>query len=172
VKASWPTSSANAVGGEWSSDPFDGWSMPRPAATTNAGISGQLTRVAVRRPSEGSSSDADGCKQRWSAPAQALAEAARVLAPSGSIWMLGKFYETPPGPVRMDASRVLTAIGGARLTLSLTATIAESPLRVSYRERVSGLADVIQLTLDECPEERHVHEPAPFRRRARARMVQ
>jgi phosphatidylethanolamine/phosphatidyl-N-methylethanolamine N-methyltransferase len=31
-------------------------------------------------------------------PTRALAEAARVLAPHGSIWILGKVYETPPGP--------------------------------------------------------------------------
>jgi len=33
-------------------------------------------------------------------PARALAEAARVLVPRGSIWIVGKFYETRPGPAR------------------------------------------------------------------------
>jgi phosphatidylethanolamine/phosphatidyl-N-methylethanolamine N-methyltransferase len=79
-------------------------------------------------------------------PTRALAEAARVLAPHGSIWILGKFYETPPGPARRAASRILTTIGGASLTLSLTAAIAETPLRVSHHETGSRLADIIQLT--------------------------
>ena len=79
-------------------------------------------------------------------PARVLAEAARVLAPDGDIWILGKFYETPPGPGRRVASRVLTAIGGASLTRSLTATIADTPVRVSHRETASRAADVIRLT--------------------------
>lgn len=79
-------------------------------------------------------------------PARAPAEAARVLAPQGSIWILGKFYETPPGPTRRAASRILTTVGGASLRLSLTGTIAEAPLRVSRYETGGGLADVIQLT--------------------------
>ncbi len=49
-------------------------------------------------------------------PATALSEAARVLAPSGSIWILGTFVESAPSPPR----RALTAIGGAELTRSLT----------------------------------------------------
>jgi phosphatidylethanolamine/phosphatidyl-N-methylethanolamine N-methyltransferase len=77
--------------------------------------------------------------------ARALAEAARVLAPHGSIWILGKFYETPPGPARRAASHILTTIGGASLTRSLTATIAETPLRVNHHEAGSRLADIIQL---------------------------
>jgi ubiquinone/menaquinone biosynthesis C-methylase UbiE len=84
-------------------------------------------------------------------PARALAEAARVLAPRGSIWIVGKFDERPPGPARKLASRILTAIGGARLTLSLTATIDDAPLRVVHRERASAAADIIQLTLDAVP---------------------
>ena len=78
-------------------------------------------------------------------PARALAEAARVLAPHGSIWILGKFYETPPGPARRAASHILTTIGGASLTRSLTATIAETPLRVNHHETGSRLADIVQL---------------------------
>jgi len=36
----------------------------------------------------------------------------------------------------------LTTIGGASLTLSLTATIAETPLRVDHYETGSVLADI------------------------------
>ena len=79
-------------------------------------------------------------------PARAVAEAARVLAPHGSIWILGKFYESPPGPGRRVASSILTTIGGASLTRSLTATIAETPLRIERRETGSPLADIVQLT--------------------------
>ncbi len=78
-------------------------------------------------------------------PTRALAEAARVLAPQGSIWILGKFCETPPGPARRAASHILTTIGSASLTRSLTATIAETPLRVKHYETGSPLADIIQL---------------------------
>ena len=78
-------------------------------------------------------------------PTRALAEAARVLAPEGSIWILGKFYETQPGPARRVASRILTTIGGASLTRSLTATIGDTPLRVDHHEPAGPLADIIQL---------------------------
>lgn len=77
-------------------------------------------------------------------PARALAEAARVLTPDGAIWILGKFYESPPGPARRVASRVLTFIGGASLTLSLTTTIGETPQRVT-RHEPSLVADIFQL---------------------------
>ena len=60
-------------------------------------------------------------------PAKALSEAARVLAPSGSIWILGKFYESAPGRSRRALSSVLTAIGGAELTRSLTSDDREDP---------------------------------------------
>jgi hypothetical protein len=48
-------------------------------------------------------------------------------------------------PARRAASRILTTIGGASLTRSLTATIAETPLRVERRETGSPLADIIRL---------------------------
>ncbi len=79
-------------------------------------------------------------------PTRALAEAARVLVPDGSIWILGKFYETPPMRARRAASHILTAIGGASLTRSLTTTIGLTPLRVTHRETGSPMADIIQLT--------------------------
>jgi phosphatidylethanolamine/phosphatidyl-N-methylethanolamine N-methyltransferase len=78
-------------------------------------------------------------------PARAVAEADRVLAPHGSIWILGRFYETPPGLARRLASRILTAVGGASLTRSLLATIAETPLRVNHFEHAGRLADIVQL---------------------------
>jgi phosphatidylethanolamine/phosphatidyl-N-methylethanolamine N-methyltransferase len=77
-------------------------------------------------------------------PAMALSEAHRVLSPRGSIWILGTFYETAPGPLRRALSRALTAIGGASLTRSLTETIGTTPVRVALREPYR-LADIIQL---------------------------
>jgi phosphatidylethanolamine/phosphatidyl-N-methylethanolamine N-methyltransferase len=77
-------------------------------------------------------------------PERALSEAARVLTPSGSIWILGKFYESAPGPVRRALSRVLTAIGGAELTRSLTGAIGNTPLRTARHER-DRLVDIIEL---------------------------
>jgi ubiquinone/menaquinone biosynthesis C-methylase UbiE len=78
-------------------------------------------------------------------PARAVAEADRVLAPHGSIWILGRFYETPPRLARRVASRMLTAVGGASLTRSLLATIAGTPLRVNHFEHAGPLADIVQL---------------------------
>jgi phosphatidylethanolamine/phosphatidyl-N-methylethanolamine N-methyltransferase len=77
-------------------------------------------------------------------PTRALSEAARVLAPSGSIWILGKFYESAPGPARRAFSWVLTAIGGAELTRSLTGAIGNTPLRTARHER-DRLVDIIEL---------------------------
>jgi phosphatidylethanolamine/phosphatidyl-N-methylethanolamine N-methyltransferase len=77
-------------------------------------------------------------------PARALSEAARVLAPSGRIWILGKFYESAPGPARRALSWVLTAIGGAELTRSLTSAIGNTRLRIARHER-DRLVDIIEL---------------------------
>jgi len=77
-------------------------------------------------------------------PAKALSEAARVLAPSGSIWILGKFYESAPGPARRALSWVLTAIGGAELTRSLTNAVGNTRLRIARHER-DRLVDIIEL---------------------------
>ncbi|WP_433167434.1 class I SAM-dependent methyltransferase [Kribbella sp. CA-247076] len=84
-------------------------------------------------------------------PRRALAEAARVLTPDGSIWILGKFHDAEPGPGRRLASRVLTTVGGATLTRSLTATIADTPLRITRHETANPLADITQLTPHEKP---------------------
>jgi phosphatidylethanolamine/phosphatidyl-N-methylethanolamine N-methyltransferase len=78
-------------------------------------------------------------------PAKALSEAARVLAPSGSIWILGKFYETAPGTSRRALSWVLTAIGGADLTRSLNNAIGTTPLRIVRHEQ-DRLVDIFELT--------------------------
>ncbi|MBM7791146.1 class I SAM-dependent methyltransferase [Tenggerimyces flavus] len=78
-------------------------------------------------------------------PTKALSEAARVLAPMGSIWILGKFIETPPSLPRRALSSALVAIGGADLTRSLTRTIGTTPLRTARHERAL-IADIIQLT--------------------------
>jgi phosphatidylethanolamine/phosphatidyl-N-methylethanolamine N-methyltransferase len=77
-------------------------------------------------------------------PGQALSEAARVLAPSGRIWILGKFHERAPNRSRRALSRVLTAIGGADLTRSLARTIGNTPVRVARHER-DRLVDIIEL---------------------------
>jgi phosphatidylethanolamine/phosphatidyl-N-methylethanolamine N-methyltransferase len=77
-------------------------------------------------------------------PAKALSEAARVLTPSGSIWILGKFYESAPGQARRALSRVLTAIGGAELTRSLTSAVGDTRLRIARHER-DRLVDIIEL---------------------------
>ena len=68
-----------------------------------------------------------------------------MINAGGSLWILGRFFEAPPGPVRRAASRVLTAGGGASLTRSLTAAIGDSSLRVSHREAAGPLADIIEL---------------------------
>jgi phosphatidylethanolamine/phosphatidyl-N-methylethanolamine N-methyltransferase len=78
-------------------------------------------------------------------PAKALGEAARVLAPSGSIWILGKFYESTPRLPRRALSRVLIAIGGADLNRSLTTTIGSTPVRKARHER-DRIVDIIELT--------------------------
>lgn len=78
-------------------------------------------------------------------PHQALAEAARVLRPSGSIWILGKFCEATPTRARRALSRALIAVGGASLTRSLTEAIGTTPLRVNHHEH-SPAADIIRLT--------------------------
>ncbi|HET6745613.1 MAG TPA: hypothetical protein VFH90_07155 [Candidatus Limnocylindria bacterium] len=46
---------------------------------------------------------------------------------------------------------VLTTIGGASLTRSLTAIMAGTPLRVAHHETGSLLADIIQLVSDKVP---------------------
>jgi phosphatidylethanolamine/phosphatidyl-N-methylethanolamine N-methyltransferase len=77
-------------------------------------------------------------------PAKAVSEAARVLTPSGRIWILGKFVESAPSRSRRALSAVLTAIGGAELTRSLTKAIGSTPLRVARHER-DRLVDIIEL---------------------------
>lgn len=77
-------------------------------------------------------------------PAKAVSEAARVLTPSGRIWILGKFVESTPSRSRRALSSVLTAIGGAELTRSLTEAIGSTPLRIARHER-DRLVDIIEL---------------------------
>jgi ubiquinone/menaquinone biosynthesis C-methylase UbiE len=77
-------------------------------------------------------------------PAKAVSEAARVLAPPGHIWILGKFIESAPSRSRRALSAVLTAIGGAELTRSLTEAIGNTPLRVARHER-DRLVDIVEL---------------------------
>ncbi|HWM07373.1 MAG TPA: methyltransferase domain-containing protein [Actinophytocola sp.] len=66
-------------------------------------------------------------------PARALTEAARVLAPHGSIWILGKFYESPPGPSRRVAS-----VLRRRSSRYISIGIAGCPRPFWSRRTVSG----------------------------------
>ncbi len=86
-------------------------------------------------------------------PERALAEAHRVLTARGTIWVLWKFCETPPGIGRRLASRVLTFVGGASLTRSLTATIGVTPLGITHHACTS-LVDIIRLSPDPPTSER------------------
>ena len=77
-------------------------------------------------------------------PRQAMQEVFRVLKPTGSIWILGKFVETKVNPLRKILSYFTQAIGGANLNLSLNDLINSLPLIKSYEE-TRFIADIIQL---------------------------
>ena len=77
-------------------------------------------------------------------PRQAMQEVFRVLKPTGSIWILGKFVETKVNPLRKILSYFTQAIGGANLNLSLNDLINSLPLIKSYEE-TRFMADIIQL---------------------------
>src|SRR5262249_23765684 len=50
-------------------------------------------------------------------PQRALIEAARVLKPGGSIWILGSFTSSRPSCLRKVISRIALAVGGADFSL-------------------------------------------------------
>ena len=80
-------------------------------------------------------------------PHQTLQEVYRVLKPTGSIWILGKFIETKISPLRKIVkivSYITQAIGGANLNLSLRDLIKDLPLIKSHEE-THMMADIIQL---------------------------
>jgi len=77
-------------------------------------------------------------------PRQTMQEVFRVLKPTGSIWILGKFVETKVNPLRKILSYFTQAIGGANLNLSLNDLINSLPLIKSYEE-TRFMADIIQL---------------------------
>ena len=77
-------------------------------------------------------------------PYQTMREVFRVLKPTGSIWILGKFIESKIGPVRKALSFITSAIGGANLNLSLNELTKGLPLTRSYTE-IGVLADIIHL---------------------------
>jgi hypothetical protein len=57
---------------------------------------------------------------------------------------MSKFCESAPSLIRRGLDKVLTAIGGATLTLSLIEAIGPTPLRVTHHE--SALAvDIFRL---------------------------
>ena len=75
-------------------------------------------------------------------PYQTMREVSRVLKPTGSIWILGKFIESKIGPLRKVLSFITSAIGGANLNLSLNELTKDLPLTKSYTE-IGVLADII-----------------------------
>ena len=77
-------------------------------------------------------------------PRKTMAEVYRVIKPTGSIWILGKFTEKRIGFVRKVLSFVTSAIGGANLNLSLNELIRELPLIKVYEEK-RFMADIIGL---------------------------
>jgi phosphatidylethanolamine/phosphatidyl-N-methylethanolamine N-methyltransferase len=80
-------------------------------------------------------------------PRKTMAEVYRVIQPTGSIWILGKFTEKRIGILRKMLSFVTSTIGGANLNLSLNELIRELPLIKDYEEK-HFLADIIHLKDD------------------------
>jgi phosphatidylethanolamine/phosphatidyl-N-methylethanolamine N-methyltransferase len=79
-------------------------------------------------------------------PKQALQEAARVLKPSGSIWLLHKENDgSKVSTLRRGLNRLTTTIGGADITRSVAELISDLPLQKRYEEPFL-VADIIQLT--------------------------
>jgi phosphatidylethanolamine/phosphatidyl-N-methylethanolamine N-methyltransferase len=77
-------------------------------------------------------------------PYQTMREVFRVLKPTGSIWIVGKFIKTKVSPLRKVVSYITQAIGGANLNLSLHDLIKDLPLIISHEE-THAMADIIQL---------------------------
>jgi len=77
-------------------------------------------------------------------PYQTMREVFRVLKPTGSIWIAGKFIKTKVSLLRKVVSYITQAIGGANLSLSLQDLIKDLPLIISYEE-THAMADIIQL---------------------------
>ncbi len=81
-------------------------------------------------------------------PRKTMAEAYRVIKPSGSIWILGKFTEKQIGFLRKTLSFITSAIGGANLNLSLNELIRDLPLIKVYEEK-HFMADITSLKVSE-----------------------
>lgn len=81
-------------------------------------------------------------------PRQTMQEVYRVLKPTGSVWILGKFIETKVGPLRRILSYITQTIGAANLNLSLQDLIKDLPL-VKILEENHFMADIIQLKINE-----------------------
>ncbi len=77
-------------------------------------------------------------------PRKTMAEVYRVMNPSGSVWILGKFTEKRIGFLRKMLSTVTSTIGGANLNLSLNGLVRDLPL-VKFYEEKRFMADIIGL---------------------------
>jgi phosphatidylethanolamine/phosphatidyl-N-methylethanolamine N-methyltransferase len=80
-------------------------------------------------------------------PKRALVEAARVLKPGGSVWILGSFASSKPSLARKMITRVATAIGGGDFSLSLDHLLEGTTLRKQLDERTL-VGSIVQLTLE------------------------
>jgi phosphatidylethanolamine/phosphatidyl-N-methylethanolamine N-methyltransferase len=81
-------------------------------------------------------------------PRKTMTEVHRVIKPTGSIWILGKFSEKRVGFLRKTLSFVTSGLGGANLNLSLNELIRELPLIKVYEEK-RFMADIIGLKVSE-----------------------
>jgi phosphatidylethanolamine/phosphatidyl-N-methylethanolamine N-methyltransferase len=78
-------------------------------------------------------------------PKQTLREAARVLKPSGSIWLLHKDNDASKvSTLRRRLNKITTTIGGADITRSVAGLINDLPLQKRYKESFL-VANIIQL---------------------------
>ena len=78
-------------------------------------------------------------------PKRALIEAARVLKPGGSIWILGSFTRSKPSVVRRAITYIATVVGGGNFSMSLDLLIENTELRKQLEER-TAIGSIIHLT--------------------------
>jgi phosphatidylethanolamine/phosphatidyl-N-methylethanolamine N-methyltransferase len=78
-------------------------------------------------------------------PKRALMEAARVLKPDGSIWILGSFASSKPSFVRKMVTHAAIAVGGGDFSLTLDPLLEGTQLRKQLEER-TRVGSIIRLT--------------------------